>query len=255
MASIQQSIAWWCFVPRAMTADDFLRAAVASGYAAIELAPAEMFDTIKRHGLRLSGIGGHGSIESGLNRRDNHARIEAELREKIALAEKHEIPNLICFSGSRAGLPDAEGVAITAEGLRRVAPMAESAGVNLVIELLNSRVDHPDYQCDHTAWGVEVVKAVDSPRVKLLYDIYHAQIMEGDLIRNFREAAPYIAHVHTAGNPGRHEIDETQEIYYPPVLAAIRDSGYTGYVAHEFVPTRDPAAVMRETFAACARWL
>jgi hydroxypyruvate isomerase len=158
---------------------------------------------------------------------------------------------LICFSGNRHGLDDATGAEITAETLSAVAPMAEAAGVTLVLELLNSKVDHPDYQCDHTAWGVQVVKAVNSPRVKLLYDIYHMQVMEGDIIRTIQENHPHIAHYHTAGNPGRHELDANQELNYRAIVQAIIATGYTGYLGQEFVPLGDPVAGLRSAFATC----
>ena len=167
------------------------------------------------------------------------------------MAEQWKIPNLICFSGSREAIDDTEGADITAEGLRRVAPAAEAAGVNLVIELLNSKVDHPDYQCDHTAWGIQVCQMVDSPRVKLLYDIYHMQIMEGDIIRTIRAHHQYFAHYHTAGNPGRNDMDDTQELYYPPIIRAIQETGYDGYVGHEFIPKGDPIAALRAAYELC----
>nr|MBA2678580.1 TIM barrel protein [Ktedonobacteraceae bacterium] len=163
----------------------------------------------------------------------------------LELAARWGIPNLICFSGNRAGLDDERGAEITAEGLRRVAKAAEDANVTLVLELLNSKVDHPDYQCDRTPWGVKVCQMVDSPRVKLLYDIYHMQIMEGDLMRTIREHHQWFGHYHLAGNPGRHEPDGTQEINYPPIFQAIASTGYTGYIGHEYVPTGDPIEALK----------
>jgi hydroxypyruvate isomerase len=161
------------------------------------------------------------------------------------------IPNLICFSGRRAGLGDAEGAEITAEGLRRVAPAAEAAGVTLVLELLNSKIDHPDYQCDHTRWGAEVCRMVSSPRVKLLYDIYHMQVMEGDIIGTLRRHNDLIGHYHTAGVPGRHEIDGTQELNYPAILRAIAATGYSGYVGQEFLPQGDPGMALKAALDLC----
>jgi len=148
-------------------------------------------------------------------------------------------------------LDDSTGAEITAENLRRVSKVAEDAGVNLVIELLNSKVDHPDYQCDSTAWGVKVCQMVDSPRVKLLYDIYHMQIMEGDVIRTIRDNHRYFAHYHTAGNPGRNEIDDTQELNYRPIMQAIVDTGYSGYVGQEFIPKGDSIASLKQAFDIC----
>jgi hydroxypyruvate isomerase len=251
VAQIKQSIAWWCFVPGALSPEALVRAAAEIGYAAVELVPPEHWQLAREHGLEIASYGGHASIVDGLNRRENHDRIEREILANLRLAEQWGIPNLICFSGSRAGLDDATGAEITAEGLRRVAPAAEAAGVTLVLELLNSKVDHPDYQCDHTAWGAQVCRAVGSPRVKLLYDIYHMQIMEGDIIRTIREYGDLVGHYHTAGNPGRHELDETQELYYPPIVRAIADTGYAGYLGQEFIPTGDPVAALRSAYELC----
>jgi hydroxypyruvate isomerase len=201
--------------------------------------------------MRVAITGGHRSLTDGLNKRSNHGRIEQELLEKMDVAAENDIPSLICFSGNREGLSDEEGIEIVAEGLSRVAKAAEEKGVTLCMELLNSKVNHPDYQCDHTDWGVEVCKRVNSPRVKLLYDIYHMQIMEGDLIRTITDNIQYIGHFHTAGNPGRRDMDEEQEIYYPAVMRAIADSGYDMYVGHEFVPKGDPIEAMRTAFKLC----
>jgi hydroxypyruvate isomerase len=153
--------------------------------------------------------------------------------------------------GNREGLDDQTGAEITAEGLSRVAGVAEEAGVTLVMELLNSKVDHKDYQCERTAWGIEVCQMVNSPRVKLLYDIYHMQIMEGDIIRTIRDHHASFAHYHTAGNPGRHELDETQELYYPPIIRAILATGYQGYLGQEFIPKGDPIAALKQAFDLC----
>jgi hydroxypyruvate isomerase len=168
------------------------------------------------------------------------------------LAAQWSVPNLICYSGNRGDDDDATAAAITAAGLARVAPVAEAAGVTLLVELLNSKVDHPGYQADNTAWGVDVCERVGSPHVKLLYDIYHMQIMEGDLIRTLTHAQASIGHYHTAGNPGRRELDGAQEINYPAVFRAIAATGFSGYVGHEFIPSGDPVAAMRETFSMCA---
>jgi len=190
-------------------------------------------------GLVIASMCGHGTLTDGLNKEENHPRIRDELLASIELARTHQIPNLICFSGNREGRDDDESIGVVAEGLAQVAGEAEAAGIMLNIELLNSKVDHPGYQCDHTAWGVEVCKQVGSPNVKLLYDIYHMQIMEGDLCRTITENVDYIGHFHTAGNPGRKDMDETQEIYYPAVVRAINDTGYDRYVGHEFTPKGD----------------
>jgi hydroxypyruvate isomerase len=251
---ISQSVSWWCFVPQRMSSKEFLQTAARIGYAAIDLVPVDQLSATRSYGLKIAAIGGHDSIEIGLNRRDQHERIRREVEAKLELAVRHEIPNLICFSGNRSATSsDADGVAITAEGLAAVAPLVEKAGVNLVLELLNSRVDHPDYQGDHTEWGVRVCSQVNSPRVRLLYDIYHMQIMEGDIIRTIQSAHPWIRHYHTAGNPGRNDLDDTQELNYPAILRAIKATGFEGYIAHEFLPKRDPVAAMETTFAQCAK--
>ena len=251
MTRIKQSISWWCFVPDKLTREALVRAAADIGYAAIELVEPEDYPLIKEHGLQIASIRGHKSLTNGLNRRENGISIEAELRDSIQRAEKWGIPNVICFSGNRNGQDDSLGAEITAENLRRVSKTAEDAGVNLIIELLNSKVDHPDYQCDSTAWGVKVCQMVDSPRVKLLYDIYHMQVMEGDVIRTIRDNHQYFAHYHTAGNPGRNEIDDSQELNYRAITQAIVDTGYEGYLGQEFVPLRDPVQSLKQAFEIC----
>lgn len=249
MSAIKQSISWWCF--RQMQPEALVKAAVDIGYAAVELVRQEHWPLIKDHGLTIAAVNGHSTLQDGLNRRENRDRIVHEIEQNLELAVRWGIPNLICFSGNRNGVSDDAGAEITAEMLRAVAGMAESAGVTLVLELLNSKVDHPDYQCDHTAWGVRVCEMVDSPRVKLLYDIYHMQVMEGDVIHTIQQNHTHFAHYHTAGVPGRHEIDETQELYYPAIVRAIHATGYTGYLGQEFVPQGDPIAGLRQAFAAC----
>jgi hydroxypyruvate isomerase len=169
----------------------------------------------------------------------------------LKVAAQWGIPVLICFSGNRNGLADDRGVEITAEGLRRVARAAEDAGVTLALELLNSKVNHPDYQCDHTAWGLRVCELVGSPRVKLLYDIYHMQVMEGDVMRTIRDHHAAFGHYHTAGNPGRNELDETQELNYRAIVRAIRETGYDGYIGQEFIPRGEPVAALRAAFDVC----
>ena len=241
---MKTAVAWWCF-ERALGPEELVTAAVQGGYDGIELAPQEEWRRVVDAGLVLASDRGHAPLEDGLNRRENHDRIEAEILERLALAQEWGIPNLICFSGNRGDLDDATGAENTAEGLRRVAQAAEEAGVTLVLELLNSKVDHPDYQCDRTEWGVKVCESVNSPRVKLLYDIYHMQIMEGDLIRTIRTHHAWFGHYHVAGNPGRHEPDDSQEINYPAIYGAIRETGYDRFVGVEFLPTVDPAAALR----------
>jgi hydroxypyruvate isomerase len=187
----------------------------------------------------------------GWNRKENHDKLEKDMRENIAKAAAAKLPNVITFSGNRKGLPDDEGRDNCILGLNRVKKVAEDAGVTICLELLNSKVDHKDYQCDHTKWGVEVAKAVGSPRVKLLYDIYHMQIMEGDVIRTIRDNIQYIGHFHTGGVPGRHELDETQELQWRTIAQAIADLKFEGYFAHEFVPAKDPIASLKSAITLC----
>ena len=248
MNKIKQSLSWWCFNRDGMEPGRFFKEAKKIGYPAVELLPRELWDTAREAGLVIATHGGHASLTDGLNRPENHERIVDEINQMLEWAVQYQIPNLIVFSGNRKGLSDEEGAVNTAEGLKRVAKAAETKGITLVLELLNSKVDHKDYQCDHTAWGVQVMKMVNSPRVKLLYDIYHMQIMEGDVIRTLRDNIGYIGHIHTAGNPGRHDIDDTQELNYPPIFRAIAESNFDGYVGHEFVPKGESIAAIRAAY-------
>jgi hydroxypyruvate isomerase len=248
MADLKQSVAWWCFAD-ALSPEVLVRTAADIGYAALDLVPAEHWELVRAHGLSIAAIGGHQSLTDGMNRTANRQRILAELEASLKDAAAWGCPNVICFSGNRAGLDDDTGAKVTAETLRAAAKLAEDLGVTLVLELLNSKVDHPDYQADHTAWGVKVCEMVDSPRVRLLYDVYHMQVMEGDIVRTIKEQHTHIGHYHTAGNPGRHEMDDTQELNYRAIFRAIADTGYTGFIGHEFVPTGDPAQALRDTFA------
>jgi hydroxypyruvate isomerase len=182
-----------------------------------------------------------GGIVSGLNRKENHDKIVAFFERTIPIVAEHGYPNIICFSGNRKGMSDAEGLENCAIGLKRIVPVAEKHKVTVCMELLNSKRTHKDYMCDHTAWGVDLCKLVGSDRFKLLYDIFHMQIMEGDVIDTIREDHQYIGHYHTGGVPGRAEIDESQEIYYPAVMKAIVETGFKGFVAQEFVPKRSDA--------------
>ena len=248
MADLQQSLSWWCFKDLGVDAPDLIQAAAKIGYSGIELVEEVHWPAIVDAGLKIISMGGHDSIAEGLNRRENHPRIEKEIRGKIDLAVKWKVPVLICFSGNRHNGSDEEGISICAEGLARVAQHAEQAGVALAVELLNSKVDHQGYQCDHTAWGVQLCERVGSPAVGLLYDIYHMQIMEGDLIRTIRENHRHFPHYHTAGNPGRGPMDDVQEIHYPPIYRAIAETGYAGHIGHEFIPKGDPVTELRRAF-------
>jgi hydroxypyruvate isomerase len=182
--------------------------------------------------------GGMAGITKSFNRVEHHDQLVEAYTDYLAKAADAGLTNVICFSGNRAGLPDDKGIENCAIGIKRLMSQCEKLKVNLVMELLNSKVNHKDYQCDHTEWGVELCERVGSERFKLLYDIYHMQIMEGDVIATIRKHQQYIAHYHTGGVPGRHEIDETQEIYYPPIMEAIVATGFKGHVAQEFVPAQ-----------------
>jgi hydroxypyruvate isomerase len=252
MASINQSACWGCLVRGDVTPEQGIKAAADIGFKSIEMGPQQYWDTIREHGMRVAITSGHRSLPDGLNKRENHDRIEDELLANIELAVANDIPGLICFSGNREGKSEEEGRDNTIEGLSRVTKVAEEKGINLCIELLNSKVNHPDYQCDTTPWGVEVCKGVGSPRALLLYDIYHMQIMEGDLIRNITDYIDYIGHFHTAGNPGRHDLDDEQEIYYPAVMRAIAKTGYDLYVGHEFGAKGDSIAAMKAAYDTCS---
>jgi hydroxypyruvate isomerase len=250
VSRIRQSVCFGAF-SRQTTPKELIQAAAEIGFVSVEMLPEEHWPAVKAEGLEIAIVGGHRSLRDGLNKRSNHDRIESELRESIRKAAKHGIPALIVFSGDREGLDDEAGIEVCAEGLKRVTAQAEDAGVVLCMELLNSKVNHPDYQCDRTAWGVQLCQAVDSPNFKLLYDIYHMQIMEGDLIRTICDNIQYIGHFHTAGNPGRRDLDDQQEIYYPAVMRAIAGSGYQGYVGHEFVPKGNWLEALKSTHALC----
>jgi hydroxypyruvate isomerase len=221
------------------------------GITGLELTPVADLAKWRDRGYEIASIGGHKSLQDGLNKKENYSRIVDEIRANLEAAKEFEVSSLICLSGNREGRSDEEGKANTIAILKEVAPDAEAAGVFLVTELLNSKVNHPDYHCDSTAWGVDVVTAVNSPRVKLLYDIYHMQIMEGDLIRTIQDNHQHFAHYHTAGNPGRQDLDDQQEIYYPAVARAIRDTGFTGWVGHEYRPKGNVIDSLREAFETC----
>jgi len=231
---LKQSVARWCY--EKMSLDDLCQAAARIGLKGIDLVDSKEWPTVQKYGLVPAMTPGAGTISDAFNRKENHDRLEREMRENIEKAAKARVPNVITFSGNRRGLADEIGLENCVTGLNRVKKMAEDHGVMICLELLNSKIDHHDYQCDHTVWGVEVIKRVNSPRVKLLYDIYHMQIMEGDVIRTIRDNIQFIAHFHTGGVPGRHEIDGTQELNYGAVAKAIVELGFQGYMAHEFIP-------------------
>lgn len=242
--AIKHSFAWWSFAD-SIAPVTLIRTAADMGYDGIEMVPQEHWQTVKDHGLMLVNTQGHPLIAAGLNLRENLPAIERELKRKLDLAQIWDMPQLICFSGERQGLADDEGLDVTAESLAHLAPFAEDAGVVLTLEVLNSKVDHPDYQADKTTWAAEVCRRVDSANVKVLYDVYHMQIMEGDIIRTLSEHSDVIAHYHTAGNPGRHDLDDQQEINYGPVFRAIAETGYNGFIGQEFVPKGDPLEALK----------
>jgi len=247
---VKQSVTRWTY--RSMTLPDLCRAAADIGLTAIDLLEEPDWSTVRQFGLVCSmGYAGGGSIPDGLNVKANHNTIVANFERLIPRAEAQRVPNVITFFGNRRGMGDEEAIANCVEGLNRVKRVAEDHGVTICVELLNSKVNHKDYQGDHTAFGAAVIKAVGSPRVKLLYDIYHMQIMEGDVIRTIRANHDLIGHYHTGGVPGRHELDDSQEINWRAVCLAIADTGFTGYLAHEFEPTRDPLTSLREAVALC----
>jgi hydroxypyruvate isomerase len=247
---IHQSVSRWCY--KDIPLDQLCAYAVQIGLKGIDLLELDEFEVPRRYGLICTmGYAGGGTITDALNRTENHDAIEAAFRKNIPIAAKAGVPNVITFSGNRRGMSDDEGARNCVIGLNRVKKIAEDNGVTICLELLNSKRNHHDYMADHTAWGARVMNEVNSPRVKLLYDIYHMQIMEGDLIATIRENIHTLGHFHTGGVPGRHEIDATQEIQYPAVMEAIADLGFSGYVAHEFVPVRDPLASLRQAVDLC----
>jgi hydroxypyruvate isomerase len=247
---IKQSVSRWCY--QKIPLEELSQRSAEMGLKAIDLLGVEEWEVPRRYGLICSmGYAGGGDIPNALNRVENHAKIEEAFRKNIPIAAKESVPNVITFSGNRAGMSDEEGAKNTIAGLNRVKKIAEDNGVTICVELLNSKVDHHDYMCDHTAWGVRVMEAVNSPRVKLLYDIYHMQIMEGDLIRTIQKNIQWLGHFHTGGVPGRHELDNTQEVHWDAVMRGIAATNYNGYVAHEFVPTRDPLTSLREAVDLC----
>ncbi len=244
---INQSVSAWCY--GRLSLDQLCQEAVKIGIKAIDLLNPDAFPTLKKYGLAC-GIVNCIPIDPGLNRKENHGKYIAAMKKTIEVTSEAGFPNVICMSGNRKGMPDDEGAKNCAEAIKQVVGFAEQKKVTLCMELLNSKRDHKDYMCDHTEWGVGVCKAVGSERFKLLYDIYHMQIMEGDVIATIKQYHQYIGHYHTGGVPGRNEIDETQELYYPAIMNAIVATGYKGYVAHEFIPKgKDPIA----SLAAAAR--
>lgn len=248
---IRQSASRWCY--QKIPLEELCAKGAEMGLEGIDLLNEEEWEIPRQYGLVCSmGYGGGGEISNALNRVENHARIEAAFRKSIPHAAKAGVPNLITFSGNRDGLSAEEGSRNTVAGLNRVKKVAEDHGVTVCLELLNSKVDHKGYMCDHTAWGVRVIEEVNSPNVKLLYDIYHMQIMEGDLSQTIIRNSQWIGHFHTGGVPGRHELDDNQEVNWAGVMRAIASTGFQRFVGHEFIPTRDPMTSLRQAVALCS---
>ena len=233
---INHSVCKWCY-PN-VELEDLCVAGKGMGLQSIELLGPEDWPMLLKHGLTCAMASGVDGITYGFNRLDHHDDLIKKFEVNLPKAVDAGLKNYICFSGNRGGMSDEQGLANCVVGLKRLMPLAEKNKITICMELLNSKVNHKDYMCDHTKWGVELVKRVGSEYFKLLYDIYHMQIMEGDVIRTIRENHQYIAHYHTGGVPGRHEIDDTQELYYPAVMKAIVETGFKGHVAQEFQPAR-----------------
>ena len=250
---LKQSASRWCYgkIPLA----DLCSAAKTIGLSGIDLLQPSDWEFVRDRGLTCSmGYANNRAdfLGNGFTNRASHPMLLKELEGAIPAAKAAGVPNVIAMFGNRQGRTDATAISAAIDGLRKIAPLAESEGVTICVELLNSKVDHPDYHGDHTWFGAEVMTGVASPRVKLLYDIYHMQIMEGDVIRTIRQNHQHIGHYHTGGVPGRHELDASQELNWHAVMVAIADTGFTGFVAHEFVPTRDPLTSLREAVQICA---
>lgn len=245
----RHSVCRWCY--GSMNIVDLTKAAKGMGIESIELLSEPEWTEVAKHGLTCAVANGPTSIGSGLNRIENHDGIVKRTEELLPKIAAAKIPQMIIFSGNRAGISDEEGLKNCTIGLKRIAPLAQAAGVTIIMELLNSKVDHKDYQCDRTAWGAELVKRVESDRFRLLYDIYHMQVMEGDVIHTIGENYWAINHFHTGGVPGRGEIDSSQELYYPAICSALADLGFKGYLAQEFIPRRDPMKSLAESIKIC----
>jgi len=252
--NVNHSVCRWCY-PK-IKLDDLCAAGKAMGLVAIDLLNPPEFATVQRHGLTCSMVSfptmdGLGGIAKAWNRVEHHDRLVPAYTQRLQETADAGYARLICFSGNRAGLDDEQGLENCVVGLQRILPLAEKLKVTLCMELLNSKRDHSGYMCDHTAWGVRVMEEVNSPRIKLLYDIYHMQIMEGDLIASIGRYHQWIGHFHTGGVPGRHELDGTQEVRWDGVMRGILATGFNGYVAHEFIPTKDPLVSLREAVDLC----
>jgi hydroxypyruvate isomerase len=252
-ARLKQSVSRWPYSK--IPLPEFCKACKGMGIAAIDLLQPEEWPVVRDAGL-VSSMGyptkRNDFIATGFNDPANHAMLLRELEATIPVAAKAGVPNVIAMFGNRNGRSDGEAIENCVNGLSQIKALAEEQNVTICVELLNSKVDHADYQGDHTAFGAAVMERVGSPRVKLLYDIYHMQIMEGDVIRTIRTHIQHIGHFHTGGVPGRHELDDSQELNWHAVARAIADTGFSGYMAHEFVPTKDPLTSLREAVRICS---
>ena len=250
--NINHSVCQWTY--NMISLEELCIQAKKIGLKAIDLIAPKDWPTLKKHGLECSMcyIAGQVSLTEGWNDPKFHPQLIKEYLDVIPQVAAAGYKNLICFSGNRKGMDDATGLKNCVTGLKQIMPLAEKHGVIIQMELLNSKVDHKDYMCDKTPWGVELCKAIGSPNFKLLYDIYHMQIDEGDVIHTIRQYHEYIGHYHTAGVPGRNEINDTQELYYPAIMKAILATGFKDYVAQEFIPTApDPVGSLREAIRLC----
>jgi len=248
---IKQSICKGCLGQFKLNRDEEASIAAKMGLLGLDLVGRGDWDAVKKHGLVATMVPGAGSIKKGLNDKSMHPEFLEDFKNNIKAAAEYKWPNVICMAGDRKGISDEEGMDNCHTILKEAVKIAEDSGVTICMELLNSKVNHPGYMCDKSAWGFELCRRVNSPRFKMLYDIYHMQIMEGDLIATIRKNIGMIGHFHTAGVPGRHELDENQEIYYPAVMRAIVESGYQGYVAHEYTPERDPMKSLVQAVQTC----
>ena len=250
--NINHSVCQWTY--NFISLEELCKVVKDIGFGAIDLVGPKDWPMLQKYGLYSSMCynGGKTSIPDGFNDKNNHEQLVKDYTDVIPLMVKAGYKNVICFSGNRKGMDDETGLKNCVEGLQKILPLAEKNGVTVQMELLNSKVNHKDYMCDRTAWGVELAKRLNSPNFKLLYDIYHMQIDEGDVIRTIQNNHQYIGHYHTGGNPGRHEIDDSQELYYPAIMKAILATGYKGYVAQEFIPAKeDKIASLREAIKIC----
>ena len=247
--NIRHSVCPWCYT---MPLEDLIKAAKDIGITSVELLTPEQWPMVAKHGLTCAMANATSlGLETGFNDLSLHAQLLKDYALNIPKAADAGLQNVICFSGNRNGLSDAQGLENCARGLEPILKVAARHNITVCMELLNSRVDHRDYQCDHTPWGVVLCEKLGSENFKLLYDIYHMQIMEGDVIATIRQNKKYIAHYHTGGVPGRHEIDTTQELYYPAIMEAIVATGYKGFVAQEFIPVKDPLTSLRAAVQLC----